>query len=505
MRVRLAVAAAMIAFAACQPPAAQEKRAPIRRQTPDLLIIVADDHSGLYLGAAGDRRGATPNLDELARQGVCFDRAFCNSPLCTPSRQSFITGLMPHAVGVTRLETPLPESALTLGHWLSVLGYRTAAIGKMHFNSLSHHGFELRVDTADWQAHLKQHPPAGGDHQRPWRPFIDPSAVWLNARCQDVGLPADSMESTYFVDRAISYMNQNRDRPFALVVGFHEPHAPFRFPREWLGRYGPDQFPAPRASQRDLEEQPRPFRKLTAEDFQGVQTAYYTSLSFMDAQIGRLLRGLDEAGLSRKTLVVYLSDNGYLLGQHGRLEKHCFYEPAVRIPLILRWPGRLPAGKSRRDLVELVDLFPTVCQLLDVPRPPLLHGNDLRPAFLERSGAKPRDFVFSEYPENEEAMVRSDRYKLIVGTGRRRRKDRMESGKPLTGPYQRLFDLDRDPEENADLASDPRLESVRAELLAKMRERLESTWTDPEPIPSGLSTLETIHWCLKPRDLPAPR
>ena len=124
-------------------------------QVPNLLIIVADDQSGLCLGAAGDKRGATPHLDALARQGVYFERAFCNSPLCTSSRQSFITGLLPHATGVTRLETRLPEKALTLGRWLSILGYRTAAIGKMHFNGPSRHGFDTRIDVADWHAELR--------------------------------------------------------------------------------------------------------------------------------------------------------------------------------------------------------------------------------------------------------------------------------------------------------------------------------------------------------------
>src|SRR5262249_37715185 len=140
----------------------------------NLLVIVSDDQSGLCLGPAGDSRGATPNLDALARQGVFFNPAFCNSPLCTPRPQSLITGLLPHAVGVTRLETRLPERALTLGHWLSVLGYRTAAIGKMHFNGPSRHGFEVRVDTKEWLDHLGRNPPAGGDHRRPWKPFVDP-------------------------------------------------------------------------------------------------------------------------------------------------------------------------------------------------------------------------------------------------------------------------------------------------------------------------------------------
>ena len=470
-----------------------------RKKAPNLLVIMADDLSSFYVGATGDRWKATPNIDALARQGVLFERAFCNSPLCTPSRQSLITGLLPHATGVTRLETPLPETVLTLGHWMSILGYRTAAIGKMHFNGPSRHGFDLRIDVKEWLEEIRRHPPEGGERRRPFRPFIDPPAVWLNARCEDHGLPAASMESTYFVDRAIEVLNQESNRPFAMVVGFYEPHAPFRFPREWRGRYRPSQFPVPPLSERDRDEQPTLFRDLTGDDIRGIQAAYYTSLSFMDHQVGRLMQALDESGKSRDTLVVFLSDNGYMLGQHGRIEKNCFFEPSVRVPLILRWPGHLPEGKRMLDLVELVDLVPTLCHLLDVPKPTVLHGIDLVPMIEGKPGPR-HDVVFSEYTENEEAMVRSSRYKLIVGTGRRQRKDHLNPQKPPSGPYQRLFDLDHDPDETTDLSRDPRLESVRNELLQRLYQRLVSTWTGPEPIPGNLSEIETIYWCLAPRD-----
>jgi choline-sulfatase len=471
-----------------------------RKKAPNLLVIMADDLSGFYVGATGDPWKATPNIDALARQGVLLERAFCNAPVCTPSRQSLITGLLPHATGVTRLETRLPETTLTLGRWMSILGYRTAAIGKMHFNSPSHHGFDLRIDVKEWLEEIRRHPPEGGDRRHVWRPFVDPPVVWLNARCEDHGLPAASMESTYFVDRAIEVLNQESQRPFAMVVGFYEPHAPFRFPREWRGRYRPEQFSVPPRSQRDRDEQPTVFRDLTDDDIRGIQAAYYTSLSYMDAQIGRLMRALDESGKSRDTLVVFLSDNGYMLGQHGRLEKHCFFEPSVRVPLILRWPGHLPEGRRMLDLIELVDLVPTLCHLLEVPKPTVLHGIDLAPMLEGKPGPR-RDPVLSEYTENEEAMVRSERYKLIVGTGRRHRKDHLSTPKPPSGPYQQLYDLQRDPDETTDLSQDPHLESVRNELLQKMYQRLVSTWTGPEPIPGNLSELETIHWCLAPRDV----
>jgi choline-sulfatase len=498
---RLGLVALLGSLAAWLPPISLlAQQANPRHHAPNLLVILADDHSGLWLGAAGDRRGATPHIDSLARQGVYFNRTFCNSPLCTPSRQSLITGLLPHAVGVTRLETKLPEDALTLGRWLSILGYRTAAIGKMHFNNRSKHGFDVRIDTPDWKDFLRQHPASGGDERKPFRPFVDPAAVWLNARCDDAGVPAESMEASYFVDRAIDYMQANHDRPFAMVVSFYEPHAPFRFPRQWHGRYRADEFSVPPFSQRDRDEQPAVFRELTSDDIRGIQAAYYTSLSFVDFHIGRLIQTLEDSGLGPETLVVYLSDNGYMLGQHGRLEKNCFYEPAVRVPLIVRWRGHLPEGKRIAALAELVDIFPTICHLLGVPRPSLLHGTDLVPLIEQKPGAKGHEAVFSEYNESEEAMTRTDRYKLIVGSGRRQRKDHLESGAPLSGPYQRLYDLDRDPDETTDLSEDPGHAALVAELLKKLHDRLVSTRQGLEPIPSGLTPQETIYWCLTPRD-----
>ena len=168
-------------------------------------------------------------------------------------------------------------------------------------------------------------------------------------------------------------------------------------------------FPVPAISERDRREQPEIFASLTPDQIRGIQAAYYTSLSYVDLQVGRLLRGLDRLNLAERTLVVYVGDNGYMLGQHGRFEKHCFYEPAVRVPMILRWPGTIPAGRRVDELVELVDVLPTALQLLRLPAPPGLHGIDLEPLVLGEPGARGHDEVFSEYLENEEAMVRDRR------------------------------------------------------------------------------------------------
>jgi choline-sulfatase len=466
------------------------------------LLIVADDHAGGTLGIDGDPRHATPSLDRLARQGVRFDRAYCNSPVCTASRQSFITGRLPHAVGVTQLTTRLPDDAVTLGDWLGQFGYVTAALGKMHFNGPSHHGFQRRLDHADWLAYLKAHPPPGVDRVRPWRPFVDPPAVWLNADCRSTGLPERSMETTYYADRAIEFLERRRAdaKPFALVVSFYDPHSPFRFPREYQGRYRPEQFPVPNVSESDRREQPVLFRSLSPADVRGIQAAYYTSLSFVDHQVGRVLDALDSSGLAGNTLAVYVGDNGYMLGQHGRFEKHCFYEPAVRVPFLVRWPGHLPEGRRVEGLVELVDLVPTVLDLLRLPEPPDLQGKDLVPVMRGEPGATARDVVFSEYLENEEAMVRSSRYKLIVGTGRRVRQDGYQTDHPLPGPYERLYDLEADPGEATDLAARADLAAVKAELRRRMYLRLVSSRLALEPLPPRLTVLQAIHWCLVPRD-----
>ncbi len=475
---------------------------PALADRPNLLLIVADDHAAWTLGKDGDPRRATPNLDALARQGTYFRRAYCNSPLCTPSRQSLITGRLPHAIGVTQLATHLSDDVLTLGEWLHDLDFDTAAIGKMHFNGASKHGFSLRIDTPAWERTLRDQKPRGGDQRRPWRPILDPASEWLNADARAMGLPPDSMQSTFFVDRAIEFLKEKRNRPFALVVSFYEPHSPFHFPDGWARRFRAGQFSAFPISEYDRRQQPEIFASLSEDDVKGIQAAYFTSLSFVDSRIGPLIEALDQSGLSRNTLVVYVGDNGYMLGQHGRVEKHCFYEQAVRIPLIMRWPGHVESGRTVSQLVEMVDIMPTLLHLLRLPVPPDLQGIDLVPLLEKKPDAKAHDVVFSEYLENEEAMVRSDRYKLIVCTGRRLREDGYRTAEPWRrpGPYLRLYDEVADPEETTDLSDDPAHASVKEELLGKMYERMTTTREGLEPVPPGLSRLETIHWCLVPRD-----
>ena len=470
------------------------------KAAPNVLILVGDDHRGGTLGIDGDARNATPRLDALAKRGVRFTHAYCNSPVCTPSRQSFITGRLPHAVGVTLLETPLPQSAITLGGWLGHAGFETAAIGKMHFNGPSHHGFQTRIDTREWAIHLRAHPPKTGDQRRPWLPFQAPASEWLNASCLSGGLPIESMESTFYADKAIDFLKGHHASPFALVVSFYDPHSPFKFPEGWEHRYPPETFKVPAVSDVDRRDQPFVFQQLTPRDVQGIHAAYYTSLAYVDQQIGRVLDALEATGQAENTVVVYLGDNGYMLGEHGRFEKHCFYEPSIRVPLIVSQPGRLPADRKVDDLVELVDLVPTLAELLDLHPPARLHGRSLVPLLKGTPGASGRSVIFSEYLENEEAMVRDTRYKLIVGTGRRTRLDGYMNANPQPGPYERLYDLQTDPEETTDLSGRAELDGVRDRLRNALCDRLITTRDGLPSVPRGISGVEAIRWCLVPRD-----
>jgi arylsulfatase A-like enzyme len=285
---------------ASQPPGRAQSVGSRASDKPNLLVIIADDHGGGTLGIEGDPRRATPNLDALAREGILFERAYCNSPLCTPSRQSLITGMLPHSIGVTQLATLLPDSVRTLGEWLHGLDYDTLAIGKMHFNGPASHGFTVRIDTPDWQRNLQSHPPQGGDHRRPWWPFVDPARVWLNADVRSAGLPAESMQSAYFVDQAIAFLKGKHERPFAVIVSFHDPHSPFYFPRGWEGRFPRSQFSIPPVSEQDRRDQPAVFASLSPDDVRGIQAAYFTSLAFVDSQVGRLIASLGETGLAKR-------------------------------------------------------------------------------------------------------------------------------------------------------------------------------------------------------------
>jgi choline-sulfatase len=332
----------------------------------------------------------------------------------------------------------------------------------------------------------------------PWRPFKSHAREWLNAATLPYPRYDEDMRGTYIARQAAAFLDKNKDKPFALWVSFGEPHSPFDFPMEDAGRFRPRDFEVPRVGREDAWQVPLIFRDLTGEEKQGIIASYYTSVHFLDRNIGRVLDALKRNGLEENTLAVYLGDNGYSLGQHGRFEKHCCYEPAIRVPLIMRLPGTIRRGVVR-DLTECVDIAPTVLDLLGAGTLPGAHGQSLR-AYLEgRRPAAPRDHIFSEYLENEEACVRTHRWKYVHCSGRRERDDGYKTDNPTPGRWMRLFDLHSDPGEFTDAAG--KNPKVVAELQSLLLKRFRETHPEAAGEPKGLGREEAIDWYLRPRDV----
>jgi choline-sulfatase len=247
----------------------------------------------------------------------------------------------------------------------------------------------------------------------------------------------------------------------------------------------------------DAGQIPLIFRELVPAEKQGIIAAYYTSVHYLDRNVGVVLKRLRELQLDDDTLVVYMADHGYSLGQHGRFEKHCCYEPALQAPLIFRWPGRIRRG-AIRDFTESVDVPPTILDLLEAEPLAVQHGQSLRPYLTGGRPTRPRTEIFSEYLENEEACIRSARWKYVHCSGARERTDGYKTANPTPGRTIRLYDLQRDPGEFHNAAA--RHPDVVEDLSGKLLARFRATHPERPVEPAALDTSSAIEWYLRPRD-----
>ena len=482
-----------------------------REQIRNVLFISSDDLAAYALGCYGNPIIRTPNLDRLAAEGVRFATAYTNCPICTPSRQSLITGRYPHACGVTLLGTPLPEDQVTIAEHLKNYGFKTGAVGKMDFNSDLKHGFDSRVDRKDHHRYLQEHPPRTppeGTPVRPaYHPFRDPARIWLNADTLPNGgfqaarpdghgsaYDEDSL-GTYFVRRAIDFMRENQANRFCLWLSFYEPHSPFNFPIEYAGKYKSSEMPLPEVGPEDGRWIPAIFRDLSEEDKRGIGASYYSSVEYLDKNVGLALDALKELGLDRTTLVVFVGDHGYQLGHHGRFEKQTMWEESVRIPLLIRDPRLHP--RTVGALVEMLDLVPTILEILQVPPMPTAQGKSLVAMLIGRTEQQ-RDFVFSEYHDDNKAMVRTEEWKYIFTRGTQDLTLGYATGFGPSGRLHRLYNVTADPKEFKNLAGDPRYREVVKDMQEKMLEVFISTDPRAPHQPQGLSMEERLEWFLEP-------
>jgi arylsulfatase A-like enzyme len=340
-------------------------------------------------------------------------------------------------------------------------------------------------------------PPGIPTKPLPWRPLKVPARIWLNAENLPYPRRYEDISGTYIARRAEHFLEENRETPFALWVSFMEPHSPFDFPIQDRGRYTLSQFPPYRVGPEDTWPIPLIFRDLSESDKRGIDVAYYTSVQFLDRNIGVVLNKLRALDLENDTYVVYTADHGYMLGQHGRFEKHCGYDPALRVPLLMRFPGRTRQGLVE-ELTEHIDLPATILDMLDVEPLPITQGQSLRSYLETGKTSNPRDHIFSEYLENEEAYIRTKRYKFIYCTGKRVRLDGYKTDNPTPGRYVRLYDLETDPGEFTDIARQHQDLVCRFERL--MLHRFRTTHPEAAKEPGALDVAGALDWYLRPRD-----
>jgi len=443
---------------------------------PNVLWICADDYTPDACGAYGNRGARTPHIDRLAREGVRLDRAFAPCPLSTPSRQAFWTGRYPRSIGVTLSPTPLPDDETTLPARFRAAGYTVAAFGKTHFYCPRRHEFDLALDFAEYHEWLDAKGtdplPPGANALGPWRPFADPAREWLNADVRPYAAVDGDMFGTVLARGAAEFLSLAHTEPFFCYVSTFETHSPFNFPADWPHRHRADEFEVPPISEADAAALPSVFRELTEADRRGIVAAYHTCAAFMDRNVGIVLDALDASGRANDTLVLFTSDHGYFLGQHGRFEKHSCYDPAIRAAAVLRWPGHF-APRAANAFVELHDLAPTLLEACGLPVPSEMQARSLLPLLRGETDTH-RDRVFLEYADNAEAGVRTDRWKLIYCAGTRRRRDGYAAPDDPQ-PWVKLFDLHADPHELVNRSGRAECAAVEDELLAALAEHVRRT------------------------------
>ena len=443
---------------------------------PNVLWICTDQQRWDSIAALGNRHINTPNIDRLAAAGTACTNAFCQAPICTPSRASFLTGCYASTVhGCSNGNSHWAEAAPLVTGLLADAGYCCGLAGKLHLAG-AHGRIEPRprddgYSVFHWSHDPRDSWPAG----HAYRDWVADRGAHLGHTYAKLGyMPAELHQTTFCADQAIEFMAIAWTQPWLMSVNIFDPHAAFDPPADYLARYHPADMPAPAYQPSDLAAQ----ELLKGVDFQtaardpdsfdarGKIAAYYAMIELIDHNVGRMLDALERTGQADNTLVIFTSDHGEMLGDHGLLLKGCrFYEGLVHVPLIVRWPGQIAAGATTDSLVELTDLAPTLLEAAGLPVPEHMAGRSLLP-LLRGATAEHRGEVRCEYyaalrrlnrdlsgwSDSRATMIRDRRYKLAVYHGH---------------PVGELFDLQEDPHEHRNLWREPGYAELRFDLLRR--------------------------------------
>ncbi|MFB9326079.1 sulfatase [Paenibacillus aurantiacus] len=480
---------------------------------PNILLITSDQQHWDTIGALG-AEVHTPNLDRLAREGTAFTRAYCPNPTCTPTRASIITGQYPSQHGAWTLGTKLLENRRTVGEEFAEAGYRTALIGKAHFQPLrstdrypsleayptlqdldfwrSFHGPFYGFDHVELarnhtnEAHVGQHYAIWMEEKgfADWRQyFLAPTGTMDPRIAHTWPIPEEIHYDAWIAERTNALLEQYKEEgePFFLWSSFFDPHPDYLAPSPWDAMYDPEKLTIPAITPGEHAANPPHFGQTQEEqpDFSRLQetgqavhgyrshllpegerkqlvATYYGMISLMDKYIGNILDKLDALGLADDTIVVFTTDHGHFFGQHGLQYKGGFhYEDLIKLPFLVRYPGQVPAGERKTAIQSLVDLAPTFLSLCGLEIPASMTGVDQSGVWLGRQ-AEARDHAICEFRHEPTTIHQKTyvgrRYKLTVY---------------YNHPYGELFDLELDPGEARNLWDNPDYGALKSELLLK--------------------------------------
>ncbi|MEM9645753.1 MAG: sulfatase, partial [Planctomycetota bacterium] len=466
----------IVAILFALPAVAEDRR-------PNILLLMADGLN-TSLSGFGHEQCKTPHLDRLVQSGMRFENMHCQYPVCGASRASLMTGLYPYSNGMLgnsgNLRKNLPD-VITMSQLFRNQGYHAGRVSKIFHMGIpgeiiagtAEHDDPLSWDESVNVRALEQN--ATG-HRKNWSPKNDSSQAFVSVSAAAGDLEhADGMAAT----AAIDFLKRNRDQSFFLGCGFVRPHVPLVAPEKYFEQYERNAMLIPRVPENDLHDVPMIIRKyksnastygITPKLHKGLLQSYYASVSYMDAQVGRVLDALSELGLEENTIVIFTSDHGYLLGQHNKFQKQHLFEEATRVPFILRVPWLDDQhGQSTQQITELVDVYPTIAELAGIEPPSVLQGRSMVP-LLKDPGT--------------DSWERKDAFSISRSGGESLRTDRWrftQWGHGSAG--EELYDRQADPGEFRNLAHEASLLEQKTRLKKRLDVRRRAAGYDPARYP----------------------
>ncbi len=453
------------------------------RKRPNILMLFSDEHQYAMSGFMGHKIVQTPNLDRLAGEGVVFENAYCNSPLCSPSRQSFMAGLHCHEIDMWNNTAAMPPDTVTWAHMLSAGGYETSLLGKMHFNGYQKmYGFDRRPVLEGNDAGQSFHS-WGLRTSHEWRDPLPYTTGNMWDQLMDAGADTPERRPIFRKDMEVlegtlkllrEKAGETDPQPWAICCGFVLPHPPWKARADILAYYrGKGDLPfnveggGRDTCDRYVQQYVGPVKDLPEATIRNAREVYWGLITEFDEHCGKILDCLEETHLAENTVVFYFSDHGEMAGEHGMWGKVTLLESSARIPLAVRWKGHFLQGARAAECVSLVDLYPTFLEVagIELPEPLYTNGHSLVPLLTGR----PDDFaggeVLCEFEgegwNHPRAFLRVGKYKYVYN-------HTAES---------RLYDLEADPREMNDLSGRAEFAKVEADL----RNKLLGQW-DPDGV-----------------------